>query len=187
MVPCYFSKTYVRACYAALVMSPLMIILLYCLGWVAFLVPEDEPLAGRCILLCLCHSAAAFITLLMLLQVVDLRSYVINECGITIGYGFGKKIKRFYPWNAVTSICLCSLQLGTPPSSYKNVIWCTFGEKFHDPRKLKTSWSFGRVLDTHFRQILTIEYTPERLEGFRLFYDKEIPDYRKESPPPCVF
>ena len=174
MVPCYFSKTYVRACYAALAMSPLMIILLYCLGWAAFLVPEDEPLAGRCILL-------------MLLQVVYLRSCVINECGITIGYGFGKKIKRFYPWNAVTSICLCSLQLGTPPSSYINVIWCTFGEKFHDPRKLKTSWSFGRVLDTHFRQILTIEYTPERLEGFRLCSHREIPDYRKEVPSPCDF
>ena len=116
----------------------------------------------------------------------EMRSYAIDENGIIIGYGYGKLKKEFHSWDEITSICVCSYQMGTTSISCRDVIWCTFGDKYHDPRKLGSPWAFSKAT-IHYRQILTIQYTPERLEGFRLFYDKEIPDYRKESPPPCDF
>ena len=178
MVPCYPFKRDIILDYVTLIFSILVTIGLYCLGWGVFLYDKSDPMSIPCLLMS--HGLALIMLLLTCGLVMEMCSYSINEYGITTAYGYGKLKKKFHSWDEVTSICLCSRQMGTSPSSYKNVIWCTFGDKYQDPRKLETLRDFERAT-VHFSQVLTIEYTPERLEGFRLCSHREIPDYRREN------
>ena len=185
MVPCYPFKRDAIMNRFLVVMGILMAAFCYCLGWIAFLYDKSDPMSIPCLLM---SHGLALITLLLTVSMYafEMRSYAIDENGIIIGYGYGKLKKEFHSRDEITSICVCSYQMGTTSISCRDVIWCTFGDKYHDPRKLGSPWAFSKAT-IHYRQILTIQYTPERLEGFRLCSHREIPDYRKESPPPCDF
>ena len=185
MVPCYPFKRDAIMDRFLVVMGILMAAFCYCLGWIAFLYDKSDSMSIPCLLM---SHGLALITLLLTVSMYafEMRSYAIDENGIIVGYGYGKLKKEFHSWDEITSICVCSYQMGTTSISCRDVIWCTFGDKYHDPRKLGSPWAFSKAT-IHYRQILTIQYTPERLEGFRLCSHREIPDYRKESPPPCDF
>lgn len=105
-------------------------------------------------------------------------SYNLSETGITIRYGCGKQI--VHPWEEVTQVCLCVINQGNDHRIYDEVIWCTFGQLSRTPPDFSLNRNFAQKILLHHRRILTVEYTEDRLDGFRAFYRKEIPDYREQ-------
>lgn len=141
MVPCYPFKRDAIMDRFLVVMGILMAAFCYCLGWIAFLYDKSDPMSIPCLLM---SHGLALITLLLMVSMYafEMRSYAIDENGIIIGYGYGKLKKEFHSWDEITSICVCSYQMGTTSISCRDVIWCTFGDKYHDPRKLGSPWAF---------------------------------------------
>ena len=105
----------------------------------------------------------------ILSDLIATREYAIDARGITLRYWKRKTV--FYPWSSVSQICVLAYQAG---SARGDVIRCIIGKPPKDSRKILRSPSpFFR-----FRSVLTMEYTPERLEAFRLCSGRNIPDYR---------
>lgn len=105
----------------------------------------------------------------ILSDLVATREYAIDSGGITLRYWKRKTV--FYPWSSVSQIGVFAYQAG---SARGDVIRCIIGKPPKDSRKILRSPSpFFR-----FRSVLTMEYTPERLEAFRLCSGRNIPDYR---------
>lgn len=100
------------------------------------------------------------------------REYAIDTQGITLRYGGRKRV--FYPWSRVRQICICVIHPGKLESVRDEVIWCSLGKR----RKLPPGWRNWEYEAFHFPRVLTVEYTPERLEAFRRCSGREIPDYR---------
>lgn len=103
------------------------------------------------------------------------REYAIDTNGITLRYAGRKRV--FHPWSQISQICVCVMHPGKLDSVRDEVIWCNLGE----PRKLPPRWKNWEYEVFHFRRVLTVEFTPERLEAFQACSGREIPDYRNDT------
>lgn len=105
------------------------------------------------------------------------REYELSDQGITIQY-LGR-YRRFYSWSSIRKICVCTLFRTSDRLPGELVIWCTTGKiRKEPPRGNRTSWNTQEYILMHFRSVLTMTYTPERLEEFKKYSKREIPDYR---------
>ncbi len=105
------------------------------------------------------------------------REYELSEQGITIQYL--EKYKRFYSWDSIRQICICRVFRTNDAIPGELVIWCTAGKIRKEPPKgNRISWNREEYILTHFRSVLLMEYSPERLEEFKRYSKREIPDYR---------
>ncbi len=108
------------------------------------------------------------------------REYKLCDQGITIQY-LGK-YRRFYPWESIRNICVCTLFRNSDLQPGKLAIWCTAGKLRFEPPKgnaNRTAWNSDDYIARHLRSILTMDYSPERLEEFEKYSKREIPDYRE--------
>ena len=103
------------------------------------------------------------------------REYAIDPEGITLRYAGRKRV--FHPWSQVSQICVCVVHPGKLESVRDEVIWCSLGKR----RRLPPGWRNWEYEVFHFPRVLTVEFTPERLEAFRLCSGREIPDYRNAA------
>lgn len=103
------------------------------------------------------------------------REYALSEDGITIRYAKRKSV--FYPWADVGQICVCTIHQGKIESIKDDVIWCTVGKIKKEPPNLPHIWNVAETGMIHFRDVLTMEYTPERLADFQKYSNRDIPDY----------
>lgn len=99
------------------------------------------------------------------------REYAIDTEGITLRYWKRKTV--FYPWSQISKIYAYVRHAG---SARDEVIRCTIGEPTKAPQGIAHHWSGYEFF--HFRRVLTVEYTPERLEAFKLCSGRDVPDYR---------
>lgn len=123
----------------------------------------------------------SFMLLFMILGIIDpivkTREYELSNQGITIRY-LGK-YKRTYSWDCIRRICICTVFRSSDRLPGKLVIWCTAGKVRKEPPKgNRISWNQGEYILMHFRSILLVEYSPERLEEFKKYSKQEISDYR---------
>lgn len=105
------------------------------------------------------------------------REYAIDPNGITLRYAGRKRV--FHPWSQVSQICVCVIHPGKLECVRDEVIWCNLGKARRLPPRRK-NWEYEVF---HFRSVLTVEFTPERLEAFRLCSGRDIPDYRHFDAP----
>lgn len=99
------------------------------------------------------------------------REYAIDTEGITLRYWKRKTV--FYPWSQISKIYAYERHAG---SARDEVIRCTIGEPTKAPQGIAHHWSGYEFF--RFRRVLTVEYTPERLEAFKLCSGRDVPDYR---------
>ncbi len=107
-----------------------------------------------------------------------LRMYALNEDGITVQYPCRKRV--FYPWSSITNICLYVVHPGKGRNIEDQVIWCTAGRVKREPPNMSRRWRDADYLCHHYKSVLTIEFTEERLAMFKKYYGRDIPDYRDE-------
>lgn len=108
------------------------------------------------------------------------REYELSDQGITIQY-LGK-YRRFYPWERIRNICVCTLFRKSDLEPGTLAIWCTAGKLRFEPPKgnaNRTAWNQEEYLSIHFCTVLTMDYSPERVEEFQKYSQREIPDYRE--------
>lgn len=120
-----------------------------------------------------------FFVLAIIGPIEQTREYELSDQGITVQY-LGK-YRRFYPWDSIRNICVCTLFRKSDLELGKLAIWCTAGKIRFEPPKgnaNRTAWNQQEYILMHFRTVLTMTYTPERLEEFRKNSRREIPDYR---------
>ncbi len=104
------------------------------------------------------------------------RDYELTEEGIIVQYAKRKKV--FYSWECINQICICKIFCSGNHAFETPVIWCTAGNIKHAPPDPKRRWDDSEYLFFHFRSILTMEYTPERLAEFQKYARIEIQDFR---------
>ena len=112
----------------------------------------------------------------VLFDVYFTREYELTEQGILIRYA--KSITKLYRWENISQICICSIHRSANGATWDEVLWCTIGKIKKGPPHPSRSWNSTEYSLLHFRTVLTMEYTPERLDEFRKFYIDEIADYR---------
>lgn len=101
--------------------------------------------------------------------------YALSERGITIQYQNGKTEE--IPWASVSQICVYDAHEGGS-AGYDPLIWCAIGKIKHYPPYMPFGTDNEFYEFRHRRSAVQFEYSPERLEAFRQYYQKEIPDYR---------
>lgn len=105
------------------------------------------------------------------------REYELSDQGITIQY-LGR-FRRLYSWDSIRKICICTVFRTSDRLPGTLVIWCTLGKIHKEPPKgNRISWNQPEYTLMHFRSVLLVEYSPERLEEFQKYSKREIPDYR---------
>lgn len=174
MEKCYFSKKYRMERWINLIGYLFLSLILAGLAAAVFSKEPGNPAAVAMLLvpaLVLFVYGALFVLFLF-------REYAIDENGITIQYV--KRFRVFYPWDSIRKICLCEVHQGKVDSVKSDVIWCSVGEKRKEPPIMPRIYHEIEYEFFHFRTILTMEYTPERLAAFQNFCHREIPDYREQ-------
>ena len=171
MVRCFHSRRYRIEQAAGRILTLLETVMVAGLG-VYFLVTREDCRREAGALLAL----GVLIGLYGILSdLINTREYSIDTEGITLRYWKRKTV--FYPWSSVSQICVFAYQAG---NARGDVIRCIIGKPPKNPRKVLRSPSvFFR-----FRSVLTMEYTPERLEAFRLCSGRDIPDCRPNAQNP---
>lgn len=104
------------------------------------------------------------------------RGYEINVHGIWVQYT--QKIRTFYPWNDIAQICICEVHRSANGATKDVVIWCTLGSIVNGPPDPGRCWNSSEYELSHFRTVLIVEYSPERLSEFERLFNGDIADYR---------
>lgn len=112
----------------------------------------------------------------VLFDILYFREYDVSEYGITIRY-FGRK-EVLHRWDKVTQICRCIIHRSGTGATQDDVIWITFGQIKNGPPHEKYRWRTISYGLRHFRTVLTLEYTPERLNEIKNYTTLDISDYR---------
>ena len=105
------------------------------------------------------------------------REYAISKEGITLRYPFRYTV--MHSWDEISEIGICNVHYTTRgPVEYLMVIRCVIGEEKSGPAKGHGWWADSFYSAMHFRKIITILYSEERLEEFKQVCPFEIIDYR---------
>ena len=125
-----------------------------------------------CMIICL--SVACF----MLMAYLEIRrEYAISNEGITLSYPFHFVI--MHTWDELSEIGICNVHYTTRGSiEYLTVIRCVIGEENNGPAKGHGWWADSFYSAIHFRKIINIVFSEERIEEFRQICPIEIVDYR---------
>lgn len=110
--------------------------------------------------------------------IVQNRKYAVSEHGITIR-GIGSR-STLYPWESFRDIGICMVHYTSRlPYEYDIVIRLS---RMEEPRGPRTGtygpWATELYELVHFRKIILITFTQERLAQLAAVYPDEIADYR---------
>lgn len=176
MKKCYFSRSHTIFGRATLIVCSALgvgLIALICAAWNEIGTIHERILF--CVifgtgLLCIFYAVTYFL--------FSSREYALSEQGITIRYAGRRSV--FYSWSCIRLICVCTVNRSSViEGKGERVIWCTAGKiRKAPPDPVSRRWNTEEYLYLHYRSILTMEYSPERLEEFRKYSGREIPDYR---------
>lgn len=171
MEKCYFSPKHTKERWIAGIACSFVSITLTGFGIFALLTTEGNILA--CILIFL---GVFFALYGILFDLYMSREYSLNEDGILIRYAKRKSV--FFPWSRIDQICICVIHQGKIEGVKDDVIWCAVGKIKNGPPNMARRWNEAEYGFIHFRSVLTMEYTPERLADFKKYSNRDIPDYR---------
>lgn len=169
MKKCYFTKKnrIIRnvCLFCAIACSCIMLVISYAFWHEAF----EE---------CMFLLAFGVIVLLygVLFDVYFTREYKLTKQGIQIRYA--KRITKLYLWENISQICICSIHRSANGATWDEVIWCTVGNIKNGPPHPSRNWNSMEYSLVHFKSVLTMEFSPERFDEFKMFYIDEIVDYR---------
>ena len=105
------------------------------------------------------------------------RKYTITETGITLEYPF--HVTVHHPWDEIGEIGICNVHYTTRgPIEYLTAIRCVVGNEKNGPNKGYGWWADSFYSVIHFRRIITIIFSDERLEEFKRVCPAAIIDYR---------
>lgn len=131
-------------------------------------------------------SAAGLLTVFLVLYALPLfcafvsaRKYMVSSEGLTIVYPFG--IKKHYAWSAFSEIALCKIHYASGSADHILGIRCAIGTETCVPKDAaaaREQWSTMAYELKHFRNLVSIYYTPERYTEFTDNCPYPIKDYR---------
>lgn len=101
------------------------------------------------------------------------KTYSLSDLGVTLKYG--KKLV-FYPWAYISQIFVCELIRGGVDKDI--VIWCSVGKPKDTPLRISHRWRRWNCELFHQGSFFTVEYSPERLQEFKQYSKRGIPDFR---------
>lgn len=177
MEECYFSRKHEIGRLVGCAISSFPSIGLILIGIYSFTVKDGTPMpfivtSGTLLI----GSGIAWGVFLVLYTIWMIREYELDERGIWIRYT--SKRTDFFPWSSVTQICLCKAHHGKEESTIDDVIWVSVGKVKACPPNTPWYRDLFEYEYCHKHSIITVEFTPERLERFKKYYKQEIPDYR---------
>lgn len=111
--------------------------------------------------------------------IVQNRKYAVSEDGITIWSIDSRSI--LYPWESFRDVGICKVHYTSRlPYEYDIVIRLS---RMEEPRGPRTgtygAWATELYELLHFREIILITFTQERLAQLTAVYPNEIAEYRK--------
>lgn len=112
----------------------------------------------------------------LLFDVYFTREYELTRQGILVRYA--KRVTKLYLWENISQICICSIHRSANGATWDDVLWCTVGRIKKGPPHPSRIWNSTEYSLVHFKSVLTMEFTPERLDEFNMFFTDEIMDYR---------
>lgn len=115
----------------------------------------------------------------ILLAIVSSRRYCASDQGLTVRYPFG--FQKHYHWEDFSEISLCKVHYASGTNSHTLAIRCVVGKEDFGPGTAicaREDWSTQLYEVQHFRRIITIYHTPERLAEFETHCPCPIRDYR---------
>lgn len=122
---------------------------------------------------------------LAFMVVIDQREFCFSEQGLTISY-FGLW-KTQYSWDDFSEIAICKLRYSQRFRWIHKVgIRFAVGYEPNGPQFAKEAdepWSTDAYEFRHWRTIITIEFSEERLAELRRFCPREVRDYRNLKDP----
>ena len=110
---------------------------------------------------------------------VSTRKYCVGETGLIISYPLG--ITSVFRWDEISEVALCKVHYAAGCDAHKVAIRCSIGSEDSGPSKAKfarESWQSVTYEVFHYKSIVSIYFTPERLAEFENFYPHHIKDYR---------
>lgn len=120
-----------------------------------------------------------FVSIMLLTAFVCGRWYEIAADGMTIYYPLG--ITKKIHWNEFSEIALCKIHYAAWGTEHIVAIRCVIGEEKHGPKQAlvgKEKWTRIGYEVFHFRKIISIYKTDERIAEFHHMCPLPIVDYR---------
>lgn len=106
------------------------------------------------------------------------RKYAISEEGITLSYPFEYTV--FHSWSEISEIGICNVHYNhRSPVTHMVAIRIVMGKEKKGPSQGYDVWADSYYSAIHFRTIITVLYSDERLEEFEDVCPLEIIDYRR--------
>ena len=115
----------------------------------------------------------------LLIAMVGARKYKIDEKGMTISYPFA--IKLHYKWQQFHEVAICKIHYAGGTNAHIVSIRCTLSEEKRGPKKAeiaRENWTFPHYHILHFKTVIPIYYTEDRIKEFHHFCPLPITDYR---------
>jgi hypothetical protein len=105
------------------------------------------------------------------------RRYSVTESGLVLEYPFRYTV--IHPWETLSEIGICNVHYtARGPVEHLTAIRCVVGEEKKGPRHGYDCWAESWYSALHFRKVITILFTEERLEEFEKVCPVKIQDYR---------
>lgn len=116
--------------------------------------------------------------LVMIMAYLEIcRRYMVTESGIKLIYPFNYVVA--HSWDEISEIGICKVHYTTRgPVEYLTAIRCVVGGEKKGPSKGHGWWADSLYSAIHFRRVITIVYSEERVEEFRKLCPFEVIDYR---------
>lgn len=119
----------------------------------------------------------AFSCIMIMAYLEICRKYTISESGITLEYPFHFTV--YHPWSEISEIGICNVHYTTRgPVEHLTAIRCVVCNEKNGPSKGHGWWADSFYGVIHFRVIITIIYSDERMIEFNRICPMEIIDYR---------
>lgn len=116
---------------------------------------------------------------LLWIALISSRRYSVSAQGLTIRYPLG--FKKHYAWEDFREIGLCKVHYAGGSAAHTLAIRCVVGKEDFGPHNAiwaRENWSTQLYEVVHFRKIITVYHTPDRLAEFEAHYPCPIRDYR---------
>ena len=184
MKKCYFSKKHQISTTVSFILFIVMGFVTIGTGiYILFIEPESAYVSVKLFIL-----AVGFFLLSFLCYAAYGREYSVSESGIAIFYF--RRFKVEHPWSQIGQISVCDINYAAKADNvFDIVIRVVVGEEKDGPASNLASIPYGRHIKwrqmeynmMHFKTIINIEYTRERLEEIQTASKKSVAYFLMKS------
>ena len=158
--------------------------IILCLLGVIIVITSDSScseVAAGCILLVMLGIVACIYCIVV--YIIDTRTFQLGTDGITVQYA--DSYTKQYHWSEISSIVICDVYHSTRSTEiFEHVIRFAIGEEPEGPLNKNKQWTLGghekwstyEYSLAHFQTVISISFTPDRLEQVKAFSDMDILD-----------